>query len=439
MYFRTQPVLPSPKHPSVWLHAASLGDVNALSPFTQALLDQSFMSSSLSSRSSISPPLAHRFKLHVSATTSSGRLQWKRKFPTLPVHLPPLGPPPHARWLAYRYRPSLLILELLEIWPQWIYSWHRQGIPMGVINGRISDSTYRAQKYLKSSFSRLSFFLAQTPRDAQRALDLGVPAEGIKVFGNSKYEQWNLSLPLHDRSLSKRTMSNEVHLLESPPSSCKSTPINQELFDVVIANLQADEEDACFHFLAEKLVDPMYASLKWCIVPRHLSRLSRLKKRANHLLHTLNTKKTGQKRTGHWTLHLRSFDPDPWHDKPPRSAFQSKTLSILDQYGELADLYPYVKVVIMGGTFGKRQGQSLIEPARFGCPIIYGPSRAKIHLEHHLLKEQNGFPVQSWSNAFELLPSLLQSPRSFPNLSPLKGALDQQLHWMLNSYFSESS
>ena len=174
--------------PHIWIHAASLGDVNAISPLVQSLIQNSIYSSI----SKTSP----KYRLSGSATTSSGRQQWRRKWPQIPCYLPPLGPPPHA-WSLFRYhRPKLLILELLEVWPHWIQSWSRKGVYIGVVNGRISERTYHLGKqWLKSSFKKLQFFLAQTEIDAQRAADLGVPIQNIRVCGNSKYDQWTFHSP----------------------------------------------------------------------------------------------------------------------------------------------------------------------------------------------------------------------------------------------------
>ena len=379
--------------PHIWIHAASLGDVNAISPLVQSLIQDSIHSSA-----SDNPPI---YRLSGSATTASGRQQWCRKWPQIPCYLPPLGPPPHA-WCLFQYhKPNLLILELLEVWPHWVQSWSRKGVRIGVVNGRISERTHSlGKRWLKSSFKKLDFFLAQTEIDAQRAADLGVPLQKIKVCGNSKYDQWTFH----------------------PPSPCVQKKAHPILFDLIIANVQADEEDELCHSL-DLFISRLASSelpIRACIAPRHLKRKKALQKKLNRIL-----------KPREWAIRLRSSLPPLDRIGVWTSTWNpQREVVLLDSYGELKSLYAHAQVTIMGGGFGSRGGQSLIEAAQTGRPVLYGPHIPYIQIEHHLLQGQNGHCVQSWSDAFRSLPYFLNQPTLLPKLHSLNGALFKQLQYL---------
>ena len=192
----------------VWIHGASLGDINALKSLIYELS-------------------VHKLELTLSAITSSGKTQIHQRYisqdhPNLHTHPAPIWSPLHAQRAWSKVQPDLLILELLEIWPLWIKTWSRRGVPVVVVDGRISPRTLKARFLLKSSFERLDLFLAQTALDAERAVYMGTPPARVIVCGNAKYDQPPSPKKLLEKGEpSKRgeEASRQSHPLSSPLSS----------------------------------------------------------------------------------------------------------------------------------------------------------------------------------------------------------------------------
>ena len=308
-----------------WLHGASLGDINSLAPFVQLLHDTAY--------SQVSPhPI-------LSAVTRSGLGQISRIFPTLKHYWAPILPAPYPWYIYLQNRPSLLLLERLELWPHWLSSWSRQGVRCCVINGLISPRTLRARAFLRSSFQRLDLFLAQREIDAERAVYMGTPSARVFLCGSSKYD-----------AILARKLPN-------------ATPLHLQLgrYDLVIGCLASDEEDFALTALSQ-------TSLRALIAPRHLSRVPSIIRKAR----SLGVTTTLRSSIGH--RHQSTAHSAQW--------------VILDTYGELSSAYQLAPFAIIGGTFGRRGGQNMIEAAMSGARVNIGPNIGAASLEKdHLLHD----------------------------------------------------
>src|SRR5208337_196988 len=163
------------EHPLIWLHAVSVGEVLAASRLVGDL-DRAFVG----------------YRVVISTTTRSGQALARERFGANRVFYCPLD----LRWAVRAYlnalKPRLLVLAETEFWPNLLSSCFRRGIPVTVVNARISDRSwprYRRLRVLWRPFlSHLSRVLAQSETDADRLKAIGSMPERVTVAGNLKFD-----------------------------------------------------------------------------------------------------------------------------------------------------------------------------------------------------------------------------------------------------------
>jgi 3-deoxy-D-manno-octulosonic-acid transferase len=305
--------------------------------------------------------------------TQSGRAVARQLYPTLPIRPPPLElPPVPARALAV-VCPRVVVLEYLELWPAWMRACERADVPVVVVDGRVGPRSLRARAVLRSTAARVSHFCAQTAGDAERAAILGVPPDRITVCGNGKHDA-GIIAPL--------------------PSAALRAAVGA--VDVVIGSLHPDEEAAALAALAQ-------TGLRALIAPRYLARVPALLRRAAKLGVPTARRSAGTAEGARWVL--------------------------LDTLGELAAAYALGAVAVIGGTFGRREGQNLVEAARHGRPMVHGPRVANVALEAEAFAGRGATEVPDWAAAFTCVAERLTAPGPAPAdaLRGLAGATQRHL------------
>ncbi len=159
----------------IWLHAVSVGEVLAVSRLVQEL-DASFSG----------------YRLLISTTTRTGQALARERFGADRVFFCPLDLPWAVRAYLNALDPQMLILAETEFWPNLLNSCFRRGIPVAVVNARISDRSWPRYQMLRHLWrpilGRLSRVLAQSPVDAERLISLGCNPERVTVAGNLKFD-----------------------------------------------------------------------------------------------------------------------------------------------------------------------------------------------------------------------------------------------------------
>lgn len=294
---------------------------------------------------------------------------------------PPPWPVPGLadRWVALR-RPRLLVLEYLELWPAWVSACARHGVPVVVVDGHVGPRSLRGRTWLRGTARRLTAFAAQTPEDAAGARALGVPAERVFVHGNAKHDRF--------RGEPER------------PSADLAAAVGP--VDLVVGSLARDEESSMLRALAA-------TPLRVLVAPRHLERTASILRTARAL---------GVRAA------LRSTGGDP-----------SARWIVLDTHGELASAWSLGRVAVVGGTFGQREGQNLVEPYAHGLPVIHGPRTRNIRLEAGALAGAGLHRVESAEAAVGHAAALVLGPTATPErvderlrrLAALQGATVRHL------------
>ena len=229
-----------------------------------------------------------------------------------------------------KINPSFFIIAETEIWPNLISYLHKKNIPISVVNGRISDSSYRGyfmiRFLLKPILDKISLFCVQTNSDAERFKGLGVPEEKIKITGNMKFD-------IEDYADSKKDYADYRKRLDLEFSGKL----------LVAGSTHPGEEEIILNVYKDSLSEFPY--LKLLIAPRHPERAQEI---ANLI-----------RKFGFETRMI--------------SLSNSQTVFILDTMGQLINYYAIADIVFVGGSLIKKGGHNILEPASFAKPILFGP------------------------------------------------------------------
>ena len=306
----------------VWVHAVSVGEVNAVRPLVGELCRRAGMQVFLSTTTATGQQIAlHHFKDDV------------RVF-YFPFDL---------KWICTRYlqkiRPHIVLLAETEIWPNFLVAADRSSVPVILVNGRLSDRSFaRYRRFLpifRPLLQRIDHYCVQSRIDRERFVALKVPDGRVNWVGNLKFDYEVKSTPALDVTnsmLEQALRQKEQDLI----LVCGSTkPGEEELLVDVVCRLRAG-----------------HPNLRLLLAPRHPKRGEEVRQIvASHGL----------------SCCLRSTLV------PARADQAFWDCVILDSIGELAQVYEIADLVFIGGSLVRQGGQNLIEPAAHGKPILFGP------------------------------------------------------------------
>ncbi|MCI5148194.1 MAG: hypothetical protein D3916_02125 [Candidatus Electrothrix sp. MAN1_4] len=308
----------------IWIHAASVGEVQAAHALIAVLLD--------------TLPDAEIF---LTTMTMQGRAIARSLLPAhVRCELAPLDISPVVDRAIKLIQPDLYICLETEFWPVMLTSLHKAGVPMLLLNGRISQRSFRQYQWIRKTLESLlagfSTVGVISEQDRERFCHLGVPTDHIQVCGNLKY---GLMQPAtgHARQEYRQRLGiqhDEIVFF------CGSTRTGEEklLLSVYIR-------------LQEKYAD----KLLWIIAPRHLERLGEVKA----LL----------KQAG---LTYELFSQRPRSVERNDKTRQGNII-LLDSIGELARLYAVGDYIFCGGSLVNKGGHNIMEPIAQGRPVFFGP------------------------------------------------------------------
>jgi 3-deoxy-D-manno-octulosonic-acid transferase len=304
--------------PCVWLHAVSAGEVIALRP----LVEQ------------IRRDFPH-CDCVVSTTTRTGFEIAKKKFAELDVFYCPFDFSWSVRTALRRIRPDVLVLAELELWPNLIHESHRCGTFVAVVNGRLSEQSARGyariRRFVRPLLREIDLIAVQTEEYAERFIELGADPSGIQVTGSIKFDGAQMDRD-NDATQCLRQLSG----------------IGGENIIFLAGSTQSPEEELAIETF--RTLKDEYASLRLILVPRHPDRFSEVAKLLEH------SGLAWQRRS-----ELGS-SPD-----------EQARILLVDSMGELSAWWGCAHIGFVGGSMGKRGGQSMIEPAAYGVAVSFGP------------------------------------------------------------------
>jgi 3-deoxy-D-manno-octulosonic-acid transferase len=336
--------------PRIWLHGASAGDLLALAPVIAGLrrhLPQS--------------------TLIVSTLTNTGRLMAQERLQGvdaityLPYDLP------GATWRTVRaIDPDLLVLEYTEIWPNLIRSAKRHGASVALTNGRLSPGSVTGYRWLfrliGNPFRSIDLFLMREEPEAERALGLGAPLDRVWVTGNTKF----------DALLAAETQ-------EVAPALRRA--IGEGQGPLWIAGSTHEGEESLLLGVFARLRQT-YPTLRLCLAPRYLERAHRVLALA---------------RDRGFRAKLRTSEPER----------EASDVVVLDTIGELSQAYRLATLVFVGGSFTRRGGQNILEPAAAGKPVLFGPNMTNFYDSVQVLIGRGGIQVRDDAQLYQVVLELL--------------------------------
>jgi 3-deoxy-D-manno-octulosonic-acid transferase len=301
----------------IWVHAVSVGEVRSAAALIETLTQRY---------------AGH--KLVVTTMTPTGSDQVRELFGDRVHHCyVPYDFPLAVRRFLDRVRPEIAVIAETELWPNIFAACHKRGIPILLVNGRVSPESLRGYRrvprIVRAMLAQVQLLCAQTRADAQRLLNLGAPGERIKVTGNLKF----------DVELPARLLEQGRELREHWG---RARPV------WIAASTHAGEERQVLDAFA-KLRETL-PSLLLVLVPRHPERFRGVARLC-----------AGRG----YAIALRS--------RCPAALPAGTEILVGDTMGELQRLYAAADVAFVGGSLVAKGGQNPLEACAVRVPVIFGP------------------------------------------------------------------
>lgn len=308
-------LFPKPfKQGGIVVHAASVGEVIALTPFIEQLLAQ-----------------YSELPITVTTFTPTGSAQVHKQFGTRVQHsFLPLDVLPCTQVFLSRLQPKLVIFMETELWPNLIAQCSQKNIKLLLINGRLSKKSMKSYQKITAlitpTLNRFDKILCQSHENYEHFIQLGADVDRTDVSGNLKF----------DLSVNQTTFDKAAQLQQLLPSDRKIW--------LVASTHEGDETIALD---AYKIIKKLFPTLLLVIVPRHPERFNSVAKLA----------------VGHgFSLAKRSDN----------TQVTTQDIWLLDTLGELMAAYSLADIITMGGSFSHIGGHNPLEPALFKKPIVVG-------------------------------------------------------------------
>ncbi len=339
--------------PTIWIHAVSVGEVLAVTRLVKAL-----------------DAALPDYMVAVSTTTRTGQALARERFGANRVFYCPLDLPWAVRAYLRALEPQMLVLAETEFWPNLLSGCFRRGIPVAVVNARISDRSWPRYRRLRRLWTpllyRLSRVMAQSEIDAERLLAIGCAPERVSVAGNLKFD------------VRAAEETEAMRLLELSATGLR----------LVVAGSTLEGEEAALLEAWPLLLaaDPQLAMV---LAPRHPERFAAVAA----LL----------ERSGHrWTRRSE------WNPRPAE-ALRPGEIVLLDTIGELASVYSLACVAFVGGSLVPAGGHNPLEPAQFGVPIVMGPHYANFVAIVESLRKHDALRIAAKEELATVLIELLSN------------------------------
>jgi 3-deoxy-D-manno-octulosonic-acid transferase len=301
-----------------WFHGVSVGEIHLLRTVVAAFRQRH-----------------SNWQCVVSTTTDTGFDEARRRFPNLAVVYFPFD----FSWAVARslraVRPSLIVLAESELWPNYLMAAKRRGIPVALINGRMSPRSFgryrRLRPIVRFLLQNLDVAAVQTQEYAEALCDLGAEATSVHVTGNIKY----------DGVTTRR---------DNPQTQQLRALLNVKPDDLVwiSGSTQAPEEEVALRIFQR--LRPAHPHLRLLLVPRQKDRFDEVA-----------------------TLLERSRLPFVRRTMLQAPLTDTDGVVLVDTIGELSALWGLADIAFVGGSLdGKRGGQNMIEPAAYGVAVVFG-------------------------------------------------------------------
>lgn len=355
----------------VWVHAASIGETNAVMPLIERLTAASFR------------------VLFTTTTVTSANIAAQRLPPGAVHQFGPLDIASYVDRFLDHWRPELVIFVESELWPTIITKLEKSVVPLVVVNARLSERSFRGWRRFaavtRALFSRIGLVLARSEEDGARFRELGAPK--VVITGNLKFDSPPLAA---DPGEVERLMSAAG---QRPLWVAASTHEGEE---AIIAD-------------AHRLLRERHPGVLTIVVPRH-------PERGNAIREVLAARRLSVAQRSRGEPLLREID-----------------VYLADTLGELGLFYRLAPIAFLGGSLIPHGGQNPIEAARLGTAVLHGPNVHNFADTYDWLDRATPAPrINDAPSLAGAVGALLASPKLAADraaaaaaaLAPLAGAID---------------
>ena len=317
------PRLSASDQPLIWLHCVSVGETEAARPLVRALRER-FPS----------------YRLVVSTTTVTGQQVAQRVFKqeAAAIFYFPIDWAWTVRRVLRTLNPSAVLIMETELWPNLLRTCRRQSIPVALVNGRISATSFRRYRMIKMFTARmlnnLTMAIMQSERDVTRIRELGMASERISFAGNLKFD-------------GASTAGNDEEL---NPEMRSRFGFSESRSLIVAASTHWPEEQVLIEAFKRINQSTEDRQVRLLIAPRHPERFTEV-------------------------ADLIAESGLSWARRTNSPAKEDATCKIilLDSIGELRTVFPLADIAFIGGSIASHGGQNVLEPAVEGVCVITGP------------------------------------------------------------------
>lgn len=333
----------------IWIHAVSVGELHLIRPLLQLL--------------------ARKYPDHeiaISTGTDSGYDFAREIYTKHFVFFAPLDFTWAVSAVFRKLNPRLVILAELEIWPNLVKVAKDRNCPVAIVNGRLSESSFNGYRkvmfFARPVMQSISWIGAQNETYAERFRSLGAEPSRVSVTGNIKFD-----------NAEPRRRCDEV----TSRSALLGLQNSDQIW--VAGSTQHPEEELILKAFLELHQD--FPNLRLLLVPRHKERFEEVAKRISALNIPWDRRS-----------HLDgTTDINPaWR------------IFLGDSIGELRWWWGLADIGFVGGSFGDRGGQNMIEPCAYGVATSFGPNTKNFRDVVNLLLEERA--CKQFQDSGEIVP-----------------------------------
>ncbi|HKS28774.1 MAG TPA: 3-deoxy-D-manno-octulosonic acid transferase [Pyrinomonadaceae bacterium] len=315
------PLIPTEGSPVIWLHCVSVGETQAARPLARLILEK-----------------FPRHKLVVSTVTRTGQRVAREVFrdEAAAVIYFPFDWAWTVRRALRRVNPEIVLVMETELWPRFLLECSRRKVPVALVNGRLSEKSFRRYRLIGSFIKRvvgcLDLALMQSEADAARIRELGLEDRRVEVSGNVKFDL----LSSTDEYALTESLRERFGLSETGPL-------------VVAASTHSPEERVTLEAFRMLRATQEGLGARLLLAPRHPERFEEV-------------------------ASLLASSGLSWSRRslPARPDDKTSDVILLDSIGELRAVYPLARLVFVGGSIAETGGHNVLEPAASGACIITG-------------------------------------------------------------------
>ena len=316
----------------IWIHGASVGEIVAASPIVKAMRAE-----------------WPERPILVSAVTTAGYEMAKRVMPEANAIIYfPLDLPWVVSKVLARIQPRAFLPVETELWPNFLQAVAKAGIPVMMVNGRISDKSVKRYRYLftilHDMLRSVRRFCMQSALDAEYIIRLGADPKLVVVTGNTKFDQTYAEVTEEDKAHYRQEMG-----------------LGGDWPVLVAGSTHPGEEEPLLTAFAG--LRGRYPAARLILAPRKTQRADELAALA--------------KKYGFETVRRSQLQQ--------RADASGAPVILLDTIGELGRVYALGDIVFVGGSLIAHGGHNVLEPAAHGKPMLVGPHMFNFKDSYQLL------------------------------------------------------